>query len=322
VLARAAALGLGRGGVRGTVIGLVVVLDDDHSKGFGGRDAQRLALLLRPVADPRFQLLGVAQLARVGAERGELAVQGGGDVHPGGRVVRPEEVQPADGVGLQAVTGEPREGHRVAGRRIDGVDGCDPRGAVVGVVDAAVAVEQRLGIHRQHGIGAEGPDLADQLLTQGKVVGERAVRLVQEGDSLVADDVGGGTLLGLAQRRELQRIGAPVVSARVAARAAHEPAGGAGVDPGRRRGRRPEVRVVGMGHDHHEPLGSPRVGRPGRGVGHVLPPEVGRWASFRSRVRNVADSANRFTNAVLDFRARLRSSPPTSEAFFHARRQG
>ena len=54
---------------------------------------------------------------------------------------------------------------------------------MVGVVHAAVAVEQRLRVGGEDGVGTERPDLADELLAQGEVVGERAVGLVQERDA-------------------------------------------------------------------------------------------------------------------------------------------
>ena len=51
--------------------------------------------------------------------------------------VRPEEVDPAHACGREARPREVRERHRVAGRRVDRVDGGDPGGPMVGVVDAA-----------------------------------------------------------------------------------------------------------------------------------------------------------------------------------------
>ena len=70
---------------------------------------------------------------------GEMSTQAFG-------VVRPEQVQPADGVGGQPVAGQPREGHRVARGRVDGVDGGHPGGAMVGVVHA----------HRRRGRSSPG----------------------------------------------------------------------------------------------------------------------------------------------------------------------
>ena len=72
---------------------------------------------------------------------------------------------------------------RVARRRVDGVDGRHPGRPVVGVVHAAVAVEQRLRVDGQDGVRPERPDLAHELLAQGEVVGEGAVGLVQERDA-------------------------------------------------------------------------------------------------------------------------------------------
>ena len=101
------------------------------------------------------------------------------DVDVGRRLVRPEEVEPPDDVGGQAGAGEPGERHRVAGRRIDGVDGGHAGGPVVGVVDATVAVEDDLGIAREDGVGTERPDLADEQLAQGEIVRQGAVGLVE-----------------------------------------------------------------------------------------------------------------------------------------------
>ena len=78
---------------------------------------------------------------------------------------------------------------------------------MVGVVDAAVAVEDDLRVGRQHRVGPERPDLADELLAQGEVVGERPVGLVEERHARVAHDLGRGPLLALAERGQLERVG-------------------------------------------------------------------------------------------------------------------
>ena len=109
---------------------------------------------------------------------------------------------------------------------------------MVGVIDAAVAIDERLGIGRQDGIRAERPDLAHELLAQGEVVGQGAVGLVQERDAGVPDDRRGGSLLRLAKGGQGERVGIRVLAALVAARAADEPALRARVDPASG-GRRP-----------------------------------------------------------------------------------
>ena len=172
---------------------------------------------------------------------------------PAGPRARPARRAPA--TGRPSGCGRPGRRRRTAAM---------PGGAMVGVVDPAAAVEDRLGIGREDGVRAERPDLADELLAQREVVGERAVGLVQEGHAGIADDRGRRPLLGLAQGGQLERVGVRVLAALVAARAAHQPALGALVDPaGGRRGRA-EIGIVGVGGDDHEPGGSPGVVARGR----------------------------------------------------------
>ena len=104
---------------------------------------------------------------------------------------------------------------------------------MVRVIDPAAAVEDRVGIGGEHGVGLEGADLAHELLAQGEVVGQRPVGTVQERQPGVADDRRRGALLGLAQGGQLERIRVGVLTALVAAGAAHQPAGRALVDPAR-----------------------------------------------------------------------------------------
>jgi hypothetical protein len=130
---------------------------------------------------------------------------------------------------------------------------------VVGVVHAAVAVEEDVRVGREDGVGPERPDLADEQLTQRKIVREGAVGLVEVGHALVADDPGGFVLLPLALGGQVERVAVGVLAAGVAARAAHEPADGARVEPARGGRSRPEVGVVGVGDDQHEPGRSPIV---------------------------------------------------------------
>ena len=106
---------------------------------------------------------------------------------------------------------------------------------MVGVVDAAVAVEDDLRVRGEHRVRPERPDLANELLAQRQVVVERAVGLMQERHARIADDVGGDALLLFAQGGQLERVAIRILAARVAARAAHEPADGSRVDPARSR---------------------------------------------------------------------------------------
>ena len=249
------------------------------------------------------QRLEVVDLAGVGAERLELAVQRRGHVDPDVGVVRPEEVQPPDPVRREAAACEPRERHRVARRRVRRVDRRHARGAVVGVVHAVGAMEDRLGVGREDGVRTEGADLADEVLAEGQVVGQRTVGSVQERDPGVADHVGRGPLLRLADRRELERVEVRVLAALVAARAAHEPGLGAFRDPaGTRRGR-PEVGVVRVARDDHEAGRAPAVVAVRPVIDHVS-------ARSQRMLRKVAAACRR---SVL-LPPRLRSSPPTSEA--------
>ena len=269
VVEGSAALGaLGSGLVRVRRALVLVVLDDDHAVRLGRLDADRLALVAGPLADPALERVGLLDLARVRPQGGDLAVEASRDVHPRRGLVGPRQVQAAHRPRLEAVAREPRERHRVAGRRVDGVDRGHPRHAVVDVVHAPVVVEDRLRVDRQDRVGPERADLADEELAQREVVGERAVGLVEERHARVADDLRRRLLLRFAERAELERVRPPVVVAGIALRAAHEPARRALVDPAGRRRRRPEVGVVGVGDDHHEPGRAPGVGR-GRGlVGH------------------------------------------------------
>ena len=102
-----------------------------------------------------------------------------------------------DAVRAEAVAREPRERHAVARSRIDGVDCRHARGPVVDVVDAAVRVEDRLGVHAQHGVRAERTDLADQLLAQGEQLVLQGLRQI-----------------GLAHHPDVRRHEHPVEEAR------------------------------------------------------------------------------------------------------------
>ena len=66
---------------------------------------------------------------------------------------------------------------------------------MIGVIHAAAAVEQHLGVLAEDGVRPERSDLADELLPQRQVVLERAVRLVEKRNAFVADDVRRSPLL-------------------------------------------------------------------------------------------------------------------------------
>ena len=116
----------------------------------------------------------------------------------------------------------PCGGEPAAGPATERPSGCAPRGrprrprrcprSVVGVVDPAVPIDDRLGIGGEHRVRLKRPDLADEVLAQDQVVREGAVRHVEEGDPGVPDDVGGGALLALAQGRELEGIGVGILA--------------------------------------------------------------------------------------------------------------
>ena len=114
-------------------------------------------------------------------------------------------------------------------------------------------MEHGLRVGGEDRVRPERPDLADQQLAQREVVGERAVGLVQEAHARVADHGRRGALLGLAQCRQLERIGVRVLAALVAARAAHQPADRPRIDPAGGRAGRTELGVVGVSGDDHEP---------------------------------------------------------------------
>jgi hypothetical protein len=134
---------------------------------------------------------------------------------------------------------------------------------VVGVVDPAAFVDDRLGVGGEDRVRAERADLANELLAQREVVGKSAVGLMEEAHPGITDDRRGCALLCLAQSREPERVGIGVLAALVAAGTAHEPPLGPGVDPSGGRPGRPELGVVGVRGDDHEAGRSPRMVGPG-----------------------------------------------------------
>ena len=193
-----------------------------------------------------------------------------------------------------------------------------PGRPVVRVVDAAAAVEEDLRVVGQHRVRPELADLADQQLAERQLVGERAVRLVEEPDVVIADD--GGRRRCSASRVAASSSGSMlgVLAALVAARAADEAADRARVDPaGRRRGR-PEVRIVGVRDDQHEPRGARqswrRDDRPGRrgGSGVIAPRREARPPAQRTErpIAPTSSGRSRSTAGSLPRRARQLSGRP------------
>ena len=275
-------------------------------------DADRPALLGGPLAHARLEPVRVADLARVRAQRLDLAFERRGDVDPGARAVRPEEVEPTDAMRREAAASQRREGHRVARRRVDRIDRGQAGGAMVGVVDAAVVVEERLGVGGEDGVRPEGPDLADEQLAQGEVVGQRAVGPMEEGDARVADDAAAARCSRLAERGELERVGVrgPRRPGRRWCSTRASPRRPASIQRAAVPGR-PELGVVGVGGDDHEPAGRQSCGRDRRRRSCRRSPDA-----RSSRV--IACSAQ---GAAVPFRPRLRSSPPTSEVSFDSRQR-
>src|SRR5207247_5838780 len=102
----------------------------------------------------------------------ELRVDRAGHVDAYGGRVGPEQVDPPNAMCGEALLREPREGHGVARGRVDGIDRGIPGGAVVRVVHAAVAVEQRLRIGGEHGVRPESSNLAHAVLAPTTGVGQ------------------------------------------------------------------------------------------------------------------------------------------------------
>ena len=168
---------------------------------------------------------------------------------------------------------------------------------MVGVVHAAVAVEEGLRVGRQDRIGPERPDLADEQLAQGEVVGQGAVRLVQERHAGVPDDRG-------RRRCSVSRSAASSNGSASGSSPPWSPLVQHTSQPtepwsihARRRPGRPELGVVRVRGDDHEPVGPPVMVAVGVRLGQV----VMRDALAGPTVRRTLPP-------------RLRSSPPTSEA--------
>ena len=194
-----------------------------------------------------------------------------------------------------------------------------PGGAMVDVVHAAVVVEHVLRVHGEDRVRPERPDLAHELLAQGEVVGERAVGLVEERDAVVA-------------RRSPRRPAAP-------SRAAPRARAGRCASRPRRRRRWCSTRAspcepsaiqraaVAAGPKSASSgwatITMNRAGRQSWGVRASPVLSHGRRASGRPAVasasRDRVATRDDGKGVVLDFRLRLRSSPPTGEASLAAR---
>ncbi len=159
----------------------------------------------------------------------------------------------------ESLAGEPWKGHRISSRRVDGIHRRDGRRTVVRVIHAAARVDYDFRISAYHGIGLEGPDLADEHLPQGQIICQGAVGLMQECHARIADYRCREPLFFFTRQGELHRIEFGILAAGVARRAAHQPAFRARLDPCRGGSCRPEVGVVGMADDNHESTGSPGV---------------------------------------------------------------
>jgi hypothetical protein len=87
---------------------------------------------------------------------------------------------------------------------------------MVGVVDAAAAMDHYLGVTAEDRVGLEGPDLPHEHLPQGEVVDQIPVGLVKERDAAIAHDLGRSSLLRLTGAGELEWVDLRVLTACVA----------------------------------------------------------------------------------------------------------
>ena len=93
---------------------------------------------------------------------------------------------------------------RVARRGVDGVQAGVARGAVVGVIQVAIAAEAHGRVLADDGVGSKAADLAHDVAAQRERVGQRAVLVGQEHDVTRAERVRGVDLLGAP------RLGQPI----------------------------------------------------------------------------------------------------------------
>ena len=97
----------------------------------------------------------LAELGDVGGERFDLQVDLGGDVDIEVRVIRVPEQDFADLVRLEALGEVLGEVEMVACGRVDGVERCGAGGAVVRVVDEAIADDDVGRVVGEDGVGAD-----------------------------------------------------------------------------------------------------------------------------------------------------------------------
>ena len=131
--------------------------------------------LPRPLADAFGHLVeSIADLADVLAQAVELALEAVGDVDPDVGVLRRRHEHFAHLVGQQVVDQQLGEDVRVARRRVDGVQAGVTRGAMVGMIEVAIAAETHRRILANHRVGAKTSDFADDVAPQLDGVAQRA----------------------------------------------------------------------------------------------------------------------------------------------------
>src|SRR5439155_8844420 len=101
---------------------------------------------------------------------------------------------------------------RVTRGRIDRVEAGVARGAMVGVVQIAIAAEALGRVLADHGVGLEAANFAHDVATQRKGVGERAVFVREEPDLACAQRMRGvyllsATCLGQAKGADVRVAG-------------------------------------------------------------------------------------------------------------------
>jgi hypothetical protein len=203
----------------------------------------------------------------VGPQRGDLAVEGVGDIDVHVGLGRGHDPDLADGVGLVAGLEEFRERERVAGVRVHRAQRRLAGGQVVRMTgEDPVPQPFRALAH-----DAVGPDLADhpgQVAPQVHAHLEPAVGIAEE------DEVGHAhfgrrrRLFGPADTGDLAPRHGRVEAAGIAV--GHDAVGdlSPGVGPGGDRSGHPEIDIVGVSGDHQDATGRPvlevfRCGHPG-----------------------------------------------------------
>src|SRR5438309_1941713 len=124
-----------------------------HGEGLTG------GLLSRPFADSLLQFGPLADLALVFPQGCDLEVDGLTDINPDIGLVRAGQVDLFDFVWLEPFVEQLGEHQARVGARNDGVERRLARGAMVGMVDVALAApaSRRVGRHDNVGLGATNP---------------------------------------------------------------------------------------------------------------------------------------------------------------------